>query len=144
MALDVPGFGTKLEYGDKGDGTSTTWTAITEIHDIDPPEMEADDIDTTNMGSTGKVRTFQSGLINPGLFKAICAYSATAYQTLLGFVGTQKDMRITFNDKVATSGSTMALQGYVKKLGAKTPMDGIDTFELDYKVSGAPVFTPAT
>ncbi len=141
---DIPGFGTKLEYGDKGDGTSTTWTAITEIHDIDPPEMEADDIDTTHMQTAGKVRTFQSGLINPGLFKAICAYSAAAYALLLAKVGVQTDMRITFNDKVVTSGSTMVLQGYPKKLGAKTPIDGIDTFELDYKVSGAPVFTAAT
>lgn len=141
---DVPGFGTKLEYGNKGDGTSTTWTAVAKIHDIDPPELEADDIDTTHNQAPGKVRTFQGGLINPGLFKAIAAYTATAYQTLLAMVGVQTDFRITFNDAITTQGSTMVMQGYPKKLGAKTPMDGIDTFELDYKVSGAPVFTPAT
>jgi hypothetical protein len=144
MSLQTPGYGTIFETGDKSDGTSSTWTPIAALQDLEPSTEECDDIDTTNMQSANKVRTFQAGLVNPGEVKLVAFYSPSAYAAAKALRGVQKDARITFNDQITTAPSKLVMQGYVKGIGPKTPLNGVDTFEITYKVSGDPVFTAAT
>lgn len=141
---EVPGYGTVFEYGDQGDGSSTTWTAIARIVDIEGAEETVDNIETTAFDSPGKAKQFQPGLVDNGEIKLTTRFLAARYSTLRGFKGVAKDYRITFNDSISSHGSRIVYAAaYINKIGPKTPLDKVAEAEITIKVSGEPTFTAA-
>lgn len=132
---EIEGFGTGLGYGALLAGP---FTPLTEVVDVDAPEEDVSDISTTHMKSAGKVKTYRSGLIEPGEAKVTINMDKTEYGTLRGFRGVTKFWQVLYAD-----GSAEVFQGYIKKIGKKTPIDGINTVELQFKVSGDITYTPA-
>jgi len=136
---EIEGFGVKLHYGTVGAdpaAASTGWTAVAEVVDIAPPEVAADDIETTSHDNATHDRTYQAGLVDNGESEITCHYDKTAYAALLALVRTEKAFRIKFSDNSAVSWN-----GYIKGIGTEVDIEGLTTMKLTIKVSGAIVAT---
>lgn len=129
-----------LEYGDAADTASvTTWTPVGQIEDIAPPSLEADDIETSNMSNTDRVKRFRAGWLDSGEVEVSSQYAKAVYAALLALVRVKRAWRITFDD---TSPITID-DSYIKSLQPPVDREGIAMTDFTIKVSGPITFTPA-
>lgn len=136
----TPGHTTIFEYGNQSNyADSTTWTKVGQITDIDPPEVEADDIEVSNMESPDQFKEFDPGWADAGEIELEAQYEKANAAAVYGIFRTRKGFRMTFQD-----GSTWKFNGYLKKLGGEIDREGIVTQKLTFKVSGKPLFTAFT
>jgi hypothetical protein len=135
----TPGHSTKFEFGDAATyAISTTWTEIAQILEIGPPEVEADDIETSNMQSPEQFKTFDPGWADAGEIEVTLQYEKAEAVTLYGLFRIKKGFRMTFEDT-----SKWSLNGYIKKFGGEIDREGVITQTITVKVSGKPVFAAA-
>lgn len=111
---------------------STGWTAVGNVTELTMPEPEADDIDTTSHSTTGGVRTYLAGLVDPGEAETTVHYDKTIFSTLKGLRGDSKKFRVIFSD-----GSGIGWEGYIKADPAtEVDMEGLTLMTIKTKVSG--------
>ena len=68
--MSVPGFGTTIAYGNMPTASgSTTFTPFAAVQEITPPELEADDIETSHLTSPNQFKQFVAGWADAGLAK---------------------------------------------------------------------------
>lgn len=135
----TPGHSTKFEFGNQATfAASTTWTDVAQIVDISPPEIEADDVETSHMQSPNQFKTFDPGWADAGEVELTVEYEKAAGTTLYGLFRTKKGFKMTFED-----GSSWGIDGYIKKLGGEVDREGLVTQTITVKISGKPVFTAA-
>jgi hypothetical protein len=133
---EAPGYGTTIGYATTSGGS---YTSLAEVVSIDFPEFSVDDIETTHMLSTNKWKTFQAGLKDGGELGVTIHWDKTVMTTVMGtLLAADYFWKVTFND--ITTGSTMIVPGYIKGVGAETPLDDIVTVALTIKVSGEPTY----
>jgi hypothetical protein len=146
MSTNVEGFGTILETNTAGTGTNGggTWVQIAELAEVEPPESDVHDIDRTHMQSAAHTMEFQAGLINPGEAKIKSHFIASNQASVAALMRVPKSIRISLSDPVTTIPSRFYFEGYLKKIGAKTPLDDIVVQELTFKVSGPTMFVAAS
>lgn len=135
--VDAIGYGLTVEYGDAATfAASVSWTEITEVVDFEPPDYEANVVDTSHMKSTGAVRTYKAGMIKPGTAKLTILWQPTLLAALKAKVKarTNTGLRVTYND-----GGTPTVEGYTvvwKKVGGKRPMDDEMVVDIELQASG--------
>src|SRR4051812_43149794 len=111
----TPGHSTKFAFGNGATlATSSTWTEIAQILEISPPEVEADDVETSNMASTDQFKTFDPGWADAGEVEISVQYEKAASTTIYGLFRVKKGFKMTFED-----GSSWGFDGYVKKFGGE-------------------------
>lgn len=133
MPTEVEAIGTGLFFGS---GTSLaspgSWTEVTKVLEINPPEEEAADIQNSHL-KTGISHTFQPGMSDPGEF------DFTIHQTSAQ-LGVLRDLyRVMRPWKVeCVDGTTITYMGYLKTRGFETiEIDALVGNKFSGKVSGA-------
>ncbi len=136
--MAVKGHSTVVQYGNQSTyATSNSWTSLTNLVDITPPNVEAEDIDTSHMDSTSQYETFVAGWANGGDVTFNLQYTKTLLNTVWGLFRTDKGFRVVLND-----GGGWGFDGYIKSIGTTVERKGIAFIPVTVKVSGAPtVFT---
>ena len=120
-----------------GDGASPeVFTTISEVNTIDGPGGQANEIDVTDLSSTGK--EFKLGLQDEGDITLDINYIPGNTQHALlrtrrasGAIG---NFRITFTDSPATTWTFAAL---VKGFSVSNAVDGVTTASVTLRVSGS-------
>jgi hypothetical protein len=124
----------KLEYSPD----NSSWTEVTKLYEFNPPEISYKRVDMSYHG-VGQVRRNKSGLGEPGTGKGMAAWQPALVATLNGLVGNASNdyyWRVTYGDGAATN-SVKVFQGYLAKVGDKTPFDEHYAFEFEIQQSGA-------
>lgn len=136
----TPGHSTKFYYGTlPTQNASTSWFEIGQITEISPPELEADDVEVSNMQSPEQFKQFDPGWADAGEVELTVQYTKAQATTLYGIFRQPKLFKIQFED-----GSVWEYQGYVKKLGGEIDREGVITQTVTTKISGKPTFTAAS
>lgn len=135
----TPGHSTKFAFGSHATVlASNTWTEIAQVVEISPPEVEADDIETSNMQSPEQFKTFDPGWADGGEVEITVQYEKQATTTIYGLFRVKKGFKMTFED-----GAIWSFDGYLKKLGGEVDREGLITQTLTFKISGKPAFATA-
>lgn len=143
------GYLASLSYGDGSTyATSSSWTALTQVEDVQPPATAVDDIETKHLQTADHHKTFKAGWRDAGEVTAVAQYTAAQYATLTGMIGANKGWQVLFDDDLAnpTAGSHdggVGFTGYIKSLSPPLEVDGIVKVNLTIKVSGKPTVIAA-
>lgn len=139
-------YGLGVYYGDATTfAESTTWTAITNLTNCNPPEETVNDVDTSHLKSIGKTKTSKPGWKVPGEITFTAQYTAEDYASLAAENGKNHGFKILFED-TTTDGSNgdhaggIGFDGYFKRIkltGGSKDDDSLVTVEGTIKVSGA-------
>lgn len=130
----VKGYGAALQVGSGSTYTeSSTWATVAQVNEIEPPNVEADDIDTSHLLSPDYARTFSAGWVDAGEITLTAQYTPDGAEALYELLREDKGFRIAFAD-----GSGWGCDGYIKSFGTPIDADGLVTCEVVIKVSGLP------
>jgi hypothetical protein len=130
---------TKLAYGDQETyAASGAFTPIAKVIDINPPNIEADDIDVSHMESPDEHKEFDPGWADGGEVELTIQYEKAKNATVYGLFRQKKGWEMEFSD-----GSVWGFDGYIKGFGNEVDREGIITLVITIKVSGKPVFEAA-
>lgn len=142
MTQTLIGYGIHLA---RGDGASPeVFTDIAELADLSPPAMAKDSVEATHTDSTDGFREFIPGLKDGGEFTAtvnLLPGNATQHNASDGALNdyinetTARNWRITFPGSPAAK---WTFKAFITGFDANTPMDDKMTFDITFKVSGAP------
>ena len=147
QVLAVPchmAIGLGADFAMSTDGGST-YNSLGHIVDvIDGPEAEAEDKDVSYLQQPDASMRFAAGLINEGECKIKIFWSASNFATARAQIRTANYWKVTWNDKVSATNSTLVFQGFLKRLGNSVPLKDNMITDLTVKVSGPPTFTQAT
>ncbi len=123
------GFGTALTIG----------SAVTEVLDINGPNITRPPIDVTHMASDNGYREFIAGLPDGGEVGFTLNFLKTVATTLLGYfdASTQQSCTIIFPSSLGTITFTGILTGY----NVKSTIDAQVTADVTVKISGKPVLS---
>ena len=120
-------------------GTSpdnTTYTPIAELQDCNFPEVDCDDVEVTDYGSSQVV--FIPGWDAGQDMSFATFYTKVVYAALIALRRTTKYYKITLPDT-----SSVMWQGYMKKVGGPIPLKGAIINNSTVKVNSAITFTAA-
>jgi hypothetical protein len=132
-----------MEYGNQAThGASTVWTTMGNITDITPPNVEADDIETSHMLSPEQFKTFMAGWADGGEVELTIQYEKAKNAELYSLFRQDKGFRLMFADP-APSGSKWNFSGYIKAFGNEVDREDIISADITVKISGKPDFAPA-
>lgn len=137
--MATAGHSTVFEFGNAATvEASTTWTEFAEITDIKPPEIEADDIETSHMQSPEQFKEFIAGWADAGEVEVTCNFLKTNNAAVYALFRQNKGFRMTFED-----GSVWKFNGYIKKFANEVDREKIVTAVATVKVNGKPEFVAA-
>jgi len=124
---------------------SGVYETIAECKTISGPGLEADEIDVTNQDSSGSLREYLRGLINPGEITTEVNFdpndsthdgSTGMFADLLA--GTVRNWKIVFP---TTPTATLAFTAFVKSFPLTAPVDNVLSASLTLKVTGLPTLS---
>jgi len=123
------GFGTALTIG----------SAVTEVIDINGPNITRPPIDVTHMASDNGYREFIAGLPDGGEVTFTLNFIKSVATTLLGYfdAATQQSSTIVFPSSLGTITFTSILTGY----SVRSTIDQQVTADVTVKISGKPVLS---
>lgn len=128
--------GTKLSVGDGA--SPEVFTPITGVVEINVPNPDVADLETTDHDTTNRSKTYQPGLIEPGDISIMYKYDpANSEQVQLE---TDRDAGTVTNYQTEVPTSPADIQtfsAYVKSVEPATPIDGLFTKRATLKVAGA-------
>lgn len=130
------GYGSKLSLGD---GVSAALVEIPYLSSISVPDAEAQIVEATHLGSSGRLREYIPGLIEPGNFGFTGRFDKATYARLLAVKGASKAWKIEWPD---TSNATF--NAILTKTDCEMVADGVVDVKSEAKVAGAVTFTPAS
>ncbi len=114
--------------------------AMTLITNVEIGGIEVDDLDMSSMSSTNKWREFEAGMKNAGEASFDMLYEKDQVDAVMSALGGANEAwTITFTD-----GSTFVCDGYLKGTALPVPFEDKVTQSASLKLSGEPVFTPAS
>lgn len=125
---EVAGYNTIFGHGAALAGP---YAAVAKVVSVQPPEVEATDIDNSHMTTASSTRTFQAGWADGGEVEVECIYTTASYDAVLALFRLDKFFEVKYSDN-----SNDRFAGYVKKIGKAVEMDGLVTFKFTVKVSG--------
>jgi hypothetical protein len=136
---NTAGYGTKLEYGSTILSGTPTWTEISGVDEITPPEVTVESKSTRHLKTANKFKTKAPSWKDAGSLSGALFYDKTQYSTLLGLVGTERAWRVTLAD-----GSKTEFDGFLSKLGNPVDIDGDVKVAIEITPGDLPTFTPGT
>ena len=132
--MAVKGHGTTLKHG----AADPADVLIGKVTDITPPNVEVDDIETTNMDSPDTAKEYEAGYLDGGEVEVTVQFVKATQTTVYGLIRTTKFWLIEFSD-----GSKWSFSGYLKGFANEVEREGIVSMGLTIKVSGKPTYTAA-
>jgi len=120
------------------DGPPETFTILHEVISFDPPDEQADDIETTHFESPSATKEYIRGLIEGGTASFTVNYNPSSYATHNQII-TDKGAgdSHTYQFELPDSAETWTFTGYVKGLKLNTDPNEAQTLEVTLKVAGA-------
>lgn len=136
MSDSIIGFGTKVQVGNGGTGTTETFTDIPEIvGDIDGPSTSMNIVEVTPHKTADRYREYKPGLIDPGEigFKMNYVNGNTVQEGLkTDFdAATVRNFRMVFPDSY-----TVGFAGMVSEYSQTEPMEAAITYQVKIKITG--------
>lgn len=123
-----------------GDGVSASLTSVPALLSITCPDAEQQIVEATHLGSSGRIREYLSGMVEPGSWSFSARWSKTTYDRLMDLKGLVKSYQIEFPDT-----STAAFSSILTKTSCEVSgPDAVLDVKAEGKVSGAVTFTPAS
>jgi len=140
----IPGYGTLLKMGD-GAGTAEVFTTIAEVGDIAGPGFSVDTNDVTSHDSTGAMREFKPGLIDPGetSFPIWFQPDAATHDATTGLLSVM-NARAIRNWKMIFPNAALseaAFAAMITKFDVKGPVAGVISADITLKISGPITWT---
>lgn len=130
-----------VSYGADGEIISTppNYTDLAQIVSIEPPELQADDIETSHMLTTDQIKTFVAGWADAGEMKLTAQFVKAQYALAIGTLF-RATRAYKFTD---AAGNKLECIGYIKQIGMPVDREKLITNAITIKVSGGLTFTPA-
>lgn len=126
------GYGSTVRIGR---GATPTWTELDLIGDLDLPDEQIDEVETTHMKSPGRRRQFISGLIDGGELTIPMNYipGSTTDDLLLSIKASGEDviLEITLGD----GGTPEKYEAFLKGYARTAPIDDKMTAEATFRIS---------
>lgn len=142
--MSVPGYQTRIAYGDAANyADSTTFTEFAAVTEITPPELAADDIETSHMTTPKQIKTFLPGWADPGEISLTIEFKKDQAETVYDLFRVPRGYRVEFNDAPTPSGSKLFADGYIKTIGPEVDRENLTTVNITIKVSGEIDFVPS-
>lgn len=113
---------------------------VAEVHDIDGPNEEQNDVEVTNLDSAGRRREYIPGLTDPGMLTLETNFTKGEYNRLRDL---KDNATVTDWEYELTDGSLLEFQGYVKAVGLRMVVDDKITSPVTVKITGDVEFTAA-
>ena len=126
----INGFGSIIAYESDTPGT---YTDFAEITSITPPAIKGETADVTHMASPDGAREFIATLIDGGEVTFGLNYRGAQADTLLGFLRTKKNYRITL-----PNADTWTFAGIITNISGAIQLADKITQDVTLKVSGKP------
>lgn len=141
MATKTHPYGTNLSYSANG----STYTDLTDIVSIDPPNISVGESETTVIDSTGAYKEFIPSWAEAGELSFTCRFAKAQYNTLVGFLRAVYYWKITFPlISGETTASTLVGQGFITEIGiteGSAESDDVYDVEVTIRYTGAVTFT---
>ncbi len=135
---------TKIAYGSAATYDTSSFTNFATVLSVKPPKVEADDIETSHMDSPEDYKEFVAGWADGGTVSATIQFEKTQNAAIYALFRQDKGFKITFPDATdPTAGSTWKFNGFIKTFANEVEREKLITADIDIKISGKPVFTPA-
>jgi hypothetical protein len=124
----LEGYGVRVYHGED---------ELVGVLEVEPPDGDMDDVETSHMGSPGRAKTYKPGWLEPGEMSVTMHFDPAIVGALYGLraARTVEDWKVEFLD-----GSSFTSKGYVKTIGTPVEREGLTTVELTVKLSGVPTF----
>lgn len=134
----VAGVGTQFKRGNGA--SSETFTAIAEVLSINGPGMDKQEIDVTNLDSTGGWREYITGFKDGGTVELEMNFTYASYDLLFGDFEDDEshNYQIVLSDSTA---STFAFAGLVKACPISVTADQQITANVTIKLTGPVTLT---
>lgn len=136
--MATKGHGVKIGHAAPGTAVSGTFTDFARVTTIGNIEIEADDIETSNMDSPNQFKEFAAGWADAGEVEITAQFDKSDAADVWALFRQDKTFRIEWRD-----GSKLKIGGYVKKFGVETDREGLVTVPLTLRISGEPELVPA-
>jgi len=133
------GYGCDFKMSVGGGGYNT----VGQVTDLNLPDFKAKDVDNSNIQMANPWRSFQSGLVDPGMVKFKLIFKKSDYNTLFSNIRVSNNFQIVFSDIVSTA-SILQFAGYISGLDGAAPLDDKIELSVTIKLSGLPAFTQGT
>ncbi|WP_444461613.1 phage tail tube protein [Rhodobacter capsulatus] len=122
-----------------GVGATPVWTTLTGVGEITLPEIEVDDIEVTNMDSSGRQKEYIAGLSDGGDVSLDIQWepgNATDV-LLLSIYETRETVQIKFTVPKIAGGTayTTVWRGYLKSYKRVAPVDEVKKATVTFKIS---------
>lgn len=133
MSNAIAGVGTQFK---RGDGASTeVFTAIAEVNSINGPGMSREQIDVTNLDSTGGYREFIGGFRDGGQVSLNMNFTLAGYNAMKDDF--ESDDAITYQIVLPdVGGTTIEFEAFVTDLPLNIQPDDKITCDVTLKVTG--------
>jgi hypothetical protein len=121
----------------------TAYATIAEVIEITGPGMNVQKTKFTNLGSPNATEEYKPGLIDPDVLTMKLNWTKAQYSTWLGQLRTPgMAWKITFPLVGAEiTASTLTGKGFLTKLGLAIPDNDRITNDVEFAITGSPVFT---
>jgi predicted secreted protein len=122
-----------------GDGPPETFTNISEVISIEPPDAQADDIEVTHFESPGGYKEYIRGMLDAGEVSFSVNWDPTNRATHAQ-IRTDKASGLVHNYRLVFPGAieTITFPAYVKGLKRNDEPGAAITADVTLKVTGAP------
>lgn len=133
------GYGSSVRIGR---GTTPTWTAVALVGDLELPDEQADEIETTHMKSPGRRKQFIAGLLDSGEFTIPTNYiPGSATDTLFHELkASGEDVLIEIT--ITGDGTPETFSGFLKGYARSAPVNGKMTANAVFRLSEQVVAGP--
>lgn len=141
MAAGNPVLGKGSNYQIHDGADPGTFEDVGQIMELAAPNPQADEVETTHMQTSGKVRTFMQGLIDAGTasFTIHSDPGSDEYEMVLDLrdSGDVRQHKMIFP---TSAGGTYewTFNGYIQGAEPATPMDGKQTLAVTVRVTSLP------
>jgi hypothetical protein len=139
--MNTHSYNAKLEYTTVG---GSSYTEVAGCKNLDGPKAKVTSSKATKLRSTAATAEKVAGFIDEGQLSFDAIFDATQFGVLRGFLRLNKQWRMTFNDSLGVSGSTLVFVGFITELGTAVPEDDVITQPCTIDVTGVVTFTPAS
>jgi hypothetical protein len=137
MSNAVRSKGTRLQV-ETSEG-STVFATISEVRDINGPNLESDETEVTNQDSPGNFKEFKANLIDPGMVSGNINYiptDASHIRMLADKISlTERNYKLAYPPDFT---KFWLFRGYTKTFSTKSAPSGVLTADISVRIVTAP------
>jgi hypothetical protein len=115
--------------------TPSSYTEVTEVIDVNFPEVSVADVKTTHYKTTNGIHDYTPGWKDGATLEVEKYYVAADESTLRGLLGVKKTWKVVLPD-----GGNYIFGGFMNKIGGAIPNEDRVTIKFSVKICTLPVY----